>query len=421
MTLMTEPQDVAVRPRKSGYLASLDGWRAIAIIGVMMTHDRSWVFFGHSLSFVMGYGGYGLYLFFAISGFLITTRILEEEALVGHFHIGRFYIRRIFRIQPAEFAFLTAVALIAALGINHYEIYADTIRTWVSSLFLYVNFLYHPDSPNLITGHFWTLAVEEHFYILLSLTLFFVKKHRTLALFLLLLAFTLPTELLSQSHGTAWYFPINSERSTQWQLTPLLLAALAAVLVRYPMVSQAVKRWLHPWMALLLTVIIAVAAHTFTLWRTHKPLISLHHLDAEFPLISTYLFILWVVSTVFHPGSLSTRFLELKPMRFIGKISYSLYLWHVLVFYFWTILFFAGPAPFGYLRQTTAFSLLQLPFKYAFVLLFGVMSYYFIEKPMVRIGHRLAPSATPGRPELADLPVEAPDPQSPGPAEAIGA
>lgn len=417
---MTEPQGVSVRPRKSGYLASLDGWRAIAIIGVMMTHDRSWTFFGHSLSFVMGYGGYGLYLFFAISGFLITTRILEEEALVGHFHIGRFYIRRIFRIQPAEFAFLAAVALLAAFGLTHYDTYTDTVRTWISSLFLYVNFLYHPDSPNLITGHFWTLAVEEHFYILLSLTLFFVRKHRTLALFLLLLAFALPTELLSQSHGTAWYLPVNSPRSTQWQLTPLLLAAFAAVLVRYPAVSQAVKRWLRPWMSLLITVVIALAAHVITLTRAHQPL-TIHHLDAEFPLISTYLFILWVVSTVFHPRSLSTRFLELKPLRFIGKISYSVYLWHVLVFYFWAILFFAEPSPFGYLRQNAAFSLLQLPFKYAFVFIFGVMSYYLIEKPMVRIGHRLAPSATPGRPELADLPVEARDPNTSGTAEAIGA
>jgi peptidoglycan/LPS O-acetylase OafA/YrhL len=403
---MTEPKHAAIRPRKSGYLPSLDGWRAIAILGVMMTHDRSWKLFGHSLSFVMGYGGYGVYLFFAISGFLITYRILEEEATVGHFHIGRFYVRRLFRIQPAQIAFLATVALLGAVGLLRYGIYFDTVGTWLSSIFLYINFLWRPSSPNIITGHFWTLAVEEHFYILLSFTLFFIKKWRGAVLFLLFAACALPMELLADTRGNAWYLPSFAPRATQWQIAPLLLAAFAAVVIRRPAVMQFVKHWLRPWIVFLGTLVIAVAAHAFDLWRTHRPITPFRHLDAEFPLISTYLFIFWVLSTAFHPQSMSACWLEWKPVRFVGTISYSLYLWHVMVFYFWSILFLQNGALFARFAQTASFTFLQESAKYACVLLFGTLSYYFVEKPFIRIGHRLAPAATSGRPELSDLPVE---------------
>jgi peptidoglycan/LPS O-acetylase OafA/YrhL len=407
---MTELKQTAVRPRKSGYLPSLDGWRAIAIIGVMMTHDRTWKVFGHSLHFVMGYGGYGVNLFFAISGFLITSRILEEEALVGHFHIKRFYIRRFFRIQPAQFVFLAAVALLGVTGALNQGMYFDTVGTWLSSLFLYINFLWRPSSPNVITGHFWTLAVEEHFYILLSLTLFFIKKRRDIVLLLLFAACALPMEILSVSTREAWYLPFYGSRATQWHLPPLLLSAFAAVIIRRPAVMQSVKHWLRPWVAFLGTLVIAIAAHTFDLWHTHRPIAPLRHLDAEFPLVSTYLFIFWILSTVFHPQSLTTRLLEWKPARLIGTFSYSLYLWHVVAFYLWIILFLKTGAPFADLMQNGIFSFIQEPLKYTFVLLFGIMSYYFVEKPFIRIGHRLAPAATTGRPELSDLPVENADP-----------
>jgi peptidoglycan/LPS O-acetylase OafA/YrhL len=326
---MTDIRDP--RPRKTGYLPSLDGWRAIAVVGVMLTHDRSWTFFGHPLSTYMGYGGYGVYLFFAISGFLITTRILEEESLVGHFHIGRFYIRRIFRIQPASLAYLLAMAILILFGWAHFKGDADSWRSWTSSLLLYVNFTYQPTNPNILTGHFWTLAVEEHFYILLSLTLFAFRKYRVLAVALLFAAFTLPLVLLSNAQGPHWYYPQTYPRSTQWQLTPLLLAALVALLVRRPVIRRFADQILQPWVAFAATILIILA----------------------------------------------------------------------------------GPQPFGGIGHTHLFGLIETPIRYALAIGAASLSYFFIEKPFVRKGHKLAPSATPGRPELADIPVEAPDSDRP--------
>jgi len=402
---MIETDGVAIRPRKSGYLPSLDGWRALAIIGVMMTHDRSWVIFHYSLSQFMGYGGYGVYLFFAISGFLITTRILEEEIVVGRFHIGRFYIRRLFRIQPAALAYLAVVALLLLVGLLPVRFAYDTWHSWLASLFLYLNLAYRPSDPIIVTGHFWTLAVEEHFYILLSLTLFFFKKSRILVLTILFIAFTLPLVLLSRHDGPQWYIPGNFPRSTPWQITPLLLASLFALLVRKPEILRGVKQFLRPWVAFTATCVIAASLRVVHLKLTHTPL-TLHHMDAEFPFIATYLMIFWIAATVFHPASVTARFLELRPLRFVGRISYSLYLWHVMTYHFWNAFVASPPHSSFSVRHTTAFQLLQYAAKYGIALATATLSYYFIEKPFVRMGHKLAPSATPGRPELADLPVE---------------
>jgi peptidoglycan/LPS O-acetylase OafA/YrhL len=222
---MSEAVVTVTRPQKTGYLPSLDGWRALAIVGVMITHDRPFDLFGHSSLNYKGYGGYGVYLFFAISGLLITTRILEEEKICGYFDIRRFYIRRIFRIQPAALAYLAVVAVLILIGVTH-----DSWGSWLAALALYTNFQYQPGVAVEYTGHFWTLAVEEHFYILLSLTLLLVKKYRTTALAVLFLGFTALTTLTyGVRHG--WYDPQLWPRSTQWQLGPLLLASLVALLL----------------------------------------------------------------------------------------------------------------------------------------------------------------------------------------------
>ena len=163
-TMQLLPADRQRAP-SSGYLPSLDGWRALAVLGVMMAHDRSWNLFGYSSSHYKDIGGNGVYVFFAISGLLITSRILEEEQLSGRFDIRRFYIRRLFRIQPAAFAYLAAVALLMALGFARQFGVRETALSWVSALLLFTNYLYHPGEVSTLTGHFWTLAVEEHFYI----------------------------------------------------------------------------------------------------------------------------------------------------------------------------------------------------------------------------------------------------------------
>jgi peptidoglycan/LPS O-acetylase OafA/YrhL len=356
-------------------LPSLDGWRAVAILGVLAVHDVP-VMAGHtSLQPAQDYGGLGVVLFFAISGVLICSRILEEEALTGRFHLKLFYIRRLCRIQPAALVYLAVIGVLTLCGILH-----EHLKYWLGALFLYQNFLFRPDQTtevqSFFTGHFWTLAVEEHFYLLVSLALFFVKKRR-------LAFFTALFVLVKIAHKIGiHYTPDALIRRTYWQIQLLLLPSLAALLLREPKVREAAVRWMRPGWVFLVTALACMAARL----RGTEYVTS----------VLLYAFTAWVVSTMLHPHSWTTRGLEWKPLRFIGRISYSIYLWHVL--FFSTKV---GPPVNSHLLLVLS----ERPWKYVCALAVATASYYLIEKPFVRMGHRLAPPATAGHRDLSDIPV----------------
>lgn len=390
-----------MKTRRSGYLPSLDGWRALAILGVIVTHDLPWSFAGHSDAGVKGSGGYGVNLFFAISGILITTRILEEERLKGYFDIRRFYIRRIFRIQPAAIAYLAVIAVLMAVNIIH-----DHWYYWLAAMFMFENFAWRPSVVpiSFFVGHFWTLAVEEHFYILLSLLLLWARKFR-----LSVLAVAWAGLAIASRIGAArgWYDPAITGRRTYWQLDFLIFAAMSAIVLQRPRIKAwAVEHW-KPWTAFAVTIA-TIGLHRCSVYLRHPALhaFSLHGWLDELGLISQFFFTLWVVATMLHPRSWTTRLLELAPLRYVGRLSYSLYLWHVL--------FFSQLEPLTHITNPLLLALSGRPAKYIAAFGVSMLSYYIVEKPMMRLGHRLAPPVTPGRPELSQEPAVDPGKPSSG-------
>ena len=376
-------------PHKTGYLPSFDGWRALAILGVFMTHDLPWVIAGHTNAAFKMYGGSGVTLFFAISGILITTRILEEERMVGRFDLRRFYIRRIFRIQPVALVYLTVTAALIGFQIIH-----DHWYYWAAALFLFENFAWHPAATTVafFHGHFWTLAVEEHFYILLSLLLFFLRRYRLAILTAAWLVLWI-VEKFATTHGL-FDFHENLGR-TYWQLGYLVFPAMVAVALQRPGVRRwAVRDW-KPWTAFALSIVVAVL-HRESIHLRHPELNAFSATEwlTETRIADQFFFALWVAATMLHPKAWTTRLLEWAPLRFIGRLSYSLYLWHVL--------FFFQLDPGTNITNPLLMALSGRFAKYAAALAISLVSYYCLEKPMMRLGHRLAPPATPGRPELIE-------------------
>jgi len=374
---------------RTGYLPSFDGWRALAILGVLMTHDLPWAIAGHSNAAFKAAGGYGVALFFAISGLLITTRILEEERIVGHFDIRRFYIRRLFRIQPVAILYLAVVGTLMVSHVIH-----DHWYYWFAAMFMFENFAWRPSlSPiSFFEGHFWSLAVEEHFYILLSLLLLFLRKSRLAALTALWILLFVATKI---GEARGFFDPVITGRRTYWQLDFLIFAAMTALAIQRVNVRNWALRYGKPWMAFLATLI-AISLHRMLVHLRHPTLhaFSLHGWLDEFGLVSQFFFTLWVAATMLHPESWTTRLLELPLLRFIGKLSYSLYLWHVL--------FFSSFEPATNITNLLLLVLSGRPEKYIASFAAAALSYYLLEKPMMRLGHRLAPPATPGRPELME-------------------
>ncbi len=121
---------------RSGYLPTLDGWRAIAIAAVLLDHGTEMLFRRSSWYSYLRTGPNGVSLFFAISGFLICSRLLEEEQLCGRISLKGFYIRRACRILPAAFTYLAVLALLAVCGLV-----IVTPLEWWSCILFFRNYL----------------------------------------------------------------------------------------------------------------------------------------------------------------------------------------------------------------------------------------------------------------------------------------
>lgn len=358
------------RKERTSYLPTLDGWRAIAILAVMFTHDDLHTLGPFSTRWLYEFGAKGVDVFFAISGILICTRLLEEEDLLGRISLRNFYIRRAFRILPAAVAYLVVVGILGAFGL----IFVYN-REWLAALLFCRNYtllLGHVD-PNraYFTGHYWSLSVEEHFYFMLPALLILTPKRWRVTV-LLSLALMVIINCAIQLHARPWDLVSHH---TDTRLACLLAPAALAVIARTTSGRRHLVRLLrYPGLLVLLTLaVIPTIAETG---------------PGSFWQITSLVFLmpLMIMGTMLHPQTLLGKVLEWAPVRYIGRISYSLYLWQTL--------FFTGH--YYALRPLGKLEMWPLNIVAAFAC--AIASYYLLERPMLRVGHRLAPPASRGRP-----------------------
>jgi peptidoglycan/LPS O-acetylase OafA/YrhL len=349
--------------RDTHYLPTLDGWRGIAILIVLLSHDTLHRFGRFSTYWFQHNGRTGVDIFFALSGILICTRLLNEEARSGTIDLRRFYLRRFFRIQPAAWMYLLAVSVLMLAGILDHA-----FEGVFASLFLirnYVPVLYAV--KDWYTGHFWSLAVEEHFYLILPAFLLLVRKRRVLGL-LGLTSFFLIWQVVLRRYPTL-QFGWTPEDHTEAAVTGILFAATFAVAMRSPAVQAWCERWLMPYIAVSASLLLLMFHRHGRLFSDLLPLIS-------------YPFAL--ISTVLHPKAILGRILEWKPLRALGLISYSLYLWQML---FFTSTHQASFIPAAHSAVLVAIHNSTL-LRYGAALVCGTASYFWIERPLIRFGRR---------------------------------
>ncbi len=299
--------------RQKRYIPTLDGWRAFAVIGVILYHGRSGFFHEDSaLNKLSAHGSLGMDLFFAISGFLICGLLLQEYRRDGGISLRRFYIRRCFRILPAFYAALAGLCAISALGVIHVN-----YSYLPSCLLSYRNYkpLGMDEQSGFYTAHFWTLAVEEHFYLIWPMLLVAVKPKRAgkVAFFLAMAVFAWRV-LEGHFQLLANVFPAaNLLARTDTRIDALLWGCLAAIY--FPVIKRNAERihFSQLWLPVLAVLLVAEAVHA-----------------PELTLLRAILLPALILSTVIQPDSLLGRVLEWKPLRWIGTISYGLYLWQEL-------------------------------------------------------------------------------------------
>jgi peptidoglycan/LPS O-acetylase OafA/YrhL len=309
---------------------------------------------------INGSGVKGVQLFFAISGFLITSRLIEEWNCFGRISLKRFYIRRVCRILPPAMTYLFVIAVLGVAGVLSFQ-----WKYWLSAACFFRNYM--PPGGPVFEMHYWSLSIEEQFYLLWPalLVLFGVYRGRYTAMILVLLVWI--WRWIAFRH--VWGF--TARLGDFWSRSDicfdgLLLGCFFALALESPQVKKCLTKYLSVTAVVAIVVIIlATGGSTYTPGgRAIQSLLM--------PCI--------IVATILHPHTWLGRLLEVAPIRWVGRLSYSLYIWQQLFT-------FEAFIPWYTLRL---------------VCLFGVaaLSFYGIEKPMIRLGYRLAPPSSLGHSDL---------------------
>ncbi len=337
------------------YIPTLNGWRAIAVSLVIAAHStvmlqNSGTNIGARAAAMFSHAGIGVDIFFAISGFLICTLLLNEKNQTGSIGLKSFYIRRTFRILPPLYAYLATLTVFRLSGlipaIEPGEILTSAlfVRNYFPAGFWY-------------TGHFWTLAIEEHFYIFVPIVLSRLSRKAGLRF---AIAVAVCCALI---RWVEFEFVFSAERMiefrTEARIDAIMYGAIGAFLVYHS--RAAVERHLTGLRTIGILIAIVLACYFFPAMPVRRTLMAM-----AMPIP--------IVFTVLHAETALAKILELRPIQWIGRLSYSLYIWQMM---------FLVP----YDRPLGIFQSFPIAFICAIACAAG--SYYLIERPSIRLGHRL--------------------------------
>ncbi len=304
------------------HFPTLDGLRAVSITLVMLSHFVNPRLFP---------GGFGVIVFFVISGFLITRLLLAEHKTTKNINLKNFYLRRVIRLYPLIVVYTVVTIVLFAITGRSAEIEIIPI---FSAIFYFANYFYSElhvsgGSTSMPFAIFWSLSVEEHFYIffpLLFSTLILrasVLRLSVVALCLLPLAGRIafaalrPLAAEPQWHWITYF-------QTQYRIDSIAFGVLLALLLEEPLWQGLLCRLEHP-LALGLGVAAILAS---LLWR--DPVFR-ETWRYTIQAAASAVILINLLYSDSAPSRLVARGLNAAAMVLIGKLSYSLYIWHLFV------------------------------------------------------------------------------------------
>jgi peptidoglycan/LPS O-acetylase OafA/YrhL len=297
---------------ESSYIPTLDGWRAIAVSLVIGAHSYTMLMnngteAARSLATLFSHAGYGVDIFFALSGYLICTLLLSEKQRNGTISLFRFYVRRAFRILPPILLFLATIVLLSSTDILPHIEMGEILGT----LFFYRNYL----MGSWYTGHFWSLAVEEQFYAVIPLFLLMVDRQWAVRSASVLIALCIGIRWFEYAQG--WFADSLLQFRTENRFDGLLWGCLLALSMQSPAIRAWLERHLTDWIFFTMIAAVVVLLVVFNSQPARRTLVA-----AFMPLLIGY--------TVLHRDSFVGRILELPVLKWIGRLSYSLYIWQMV-------------------------------------------------------------------------------------------
>ena len=361
---------------KSKYLPSIDSLRALAVLAVIIYHV--------DVNYLPG-GFLGVDLFFVLSGYLISSLIIKEYRKTGSLNLYNFYIRRARRLLPAVY-FMITVGLVVMVLFNEVLLrksHLDAIFGYIySSNWWYIfHKLDYFDSFGAQSPfkHLWSLAIEEQFYMIFPLLFLLVNRKKKskdgtyklnknflyVVLGLILVSLIAHILLFDINNISRIYF------GTDTRAFSLLVGVVGAIL--YPMERLHAK--VTPQQNMIYSVVSLVSIATLITVMIYTSEYNTLLYRGGFLLVAILGLIVIISSGKQH--TLMSRLLSFKPVVFIGKISYSLYLWHFPVLVLTTPVSEIG-------NPNIFFVILRIVLTFAV----AIVSYVFVETPIRKLGFK---------------------------------
>jgi peptidoglycan/LPS O-acetylase OafA/YrhL len=361
--------------RSDGRIAGLDGLRAISIVLVLIGHGSATIPSSYQFERYAPYLGnasLGVLTFFVISGYLITYLLRKEWEKTHTIRLQTFYLRRALRIFPAFYTYLLAIMLLRAGGWID-TTYGDIMAAGTYLTNYKARFSVPTNDDYWFVGHFWTLSLEEQFYLFWPATIFFLGLVRAPRAALLIVVATPIIRVAS-------YFIWPSVRGQLGMMLhsaadPLMVGCLAALWQGHRTFEAVLNRfssWIWPLLAAFF--LLGVSPWLQVQFQGRYSMTIGWSLSA----FAVVFILLWVVR---NPESLLGRVLTTPVLRYIGILSYSLYLWQQL---------------FLTTRNTGVFG--QFPLNFVACFVAAQLSYVVVERPFLRLRDRFRR----GRPSLAN-------------------
>ena len=380
-------QPLPTRAATMARIPSLDGLRALSIFLVIALHTLQRFNITHHVPliwFAIFDGGTGVFIFFVISGYLITSLLLHEQQKRGSISMSSFYFRRAMRILPPIYLYVAVLLLLGwagRLAVTRIDIY--------SSLFFFHN--YATTSSMWSLEHFWSLSVEEQFYFIWPGILYYCLRHRPgvagrITASKVAIAVILVSPIIRVASYLSHVPYLHHPAMFQMRADSLMFGCVVALLQGTPLFERiylvATRIWWIPPAVILLSDCIGARFQNY--W--------------QFPFglticgVAIAFFLLWCVR---NPHSVVGRILNCRPVMHIGVLSYSIYIWQTLFLHHMN-----GPV-FGHsLKLISTF-----PGNWIAILLVAELSYYLVEQPSLLLRNRLMRHfsiGSPKKPRLAE-------------------
>jgi peptidoglycan/LPS O-acetylase OafA/YrhL len=354
------------------YRPALDGVRALAIVSVILYH----------LGYRWMRGGFlGVDIFFVLSGYLITSLLLAEKASLGEIRLAAFWARRARRLFPA----LAAAILGIALCVHYFEavqLWAMRRQDLLWTIFYSANWHQIASDQNYfaqwITAsplrHMWSLAIEEQFYvawpvILLILTARITRVHLAAAIAVGVVASVIVMALVYDPAA-----PSRAYYGTDSRAHELLIGALLAVLITS---GAELKGRLGRSLGLIGAIASVLIVVALVFMPDSAPM---YYRGGSVALSAVVAVLLWSIEA--RQTGLLARLLGLGVPRWIGKVSYGLYLWHWPVIIFSPSLLYGlgGTAATRFVTNSTTLNIARIGLTVGA----ATFSYYAVERPIRR-------------------------------------